>query len=69
MRVSQVNCHEENIGTIWETSHQCYIMRKFIHKKVTAGRRFDFFWTLRIILCLMMLPSLETNMKHNRGIG
>ena len=35
--------HEKNIGTIWETSHRCCIMRKVIHTEVTAGGRFDFF--------------------------
>ena len=30
-------------GTTWDTSHQCCIMRKVIHKEVGAGGRFDFF--------------------------
>ena len=47
MHVNQVIWHEENIGTIWETSHRCCLMRKVIKKEVTAGGRFDFFGTLR----------------------
>ena len=43
MHVNQVIWHEENIGTIWETSHRCCVMRKVIHNKVTAGGRVDFF--------------------------
>ena len=46
MHVNQVIWHEENIATIWETSHRYYIMRKFIHEDVTAGGRLDFVWTL-----------------------
>ena len=41
--VNQVVCHEENIGTIWETSNGCCVMNKAIHKEVTAGGRFNFF--------------------------
>ena len=43
MHVNQVIWHEKNIGTIWETSHRCCIMRKVIHKEVTAAGRFDCF--------------------------
>ena len=43
MHVNQVIWHEENIGTIWETSHRCCIMRRVIHKEITAGGKFDFF--------------------------
>ena len=44
--------HEENIGTIWKTSHRCCIMRKAIHRKVTAGGRFDFFLDSASFLCI-----------------
>ena len=43
LHLNQVVWHEENIGTIWETSPRCCIMRRAIHKEVTAGGRFDFF--------------------------
>ena len=50
MHENQVNWHEENIGTIWETSHRCCIMRKVVHKDVTTGGRFDFSWTLNKLI-------------------
>ena len=43
MHVNQVIWHEGNIGTIWDTSYRCCIMRKVIHKEVTARGGFDFF--------------------------
>ena len=46
MHVDEVLCHGENGGATCETSHQGCIMRKAISKAVTAGGRFDFFWTL-----------------------
>ena len=56
MHVNQVIWLKENIGTIWETSHQSCIMRKVIHKEVTAGGRFDFF-----------LDSVYNVTSHIRG--
>ena len=41
MHVDEVLCHG---GAAWITSHRGCIMRKVID--VTAGGRFDFFWTL-----------------------
>ena len=46
MRVIGMIWHEENGGTIWETSHRCCIMRKVIRQEVTAGERCNFFCTL-----------------------
>ena len=46
MDVNEVLCHGENGGATWETSHGGCIMRKVVSKEVTAGGRFDFFWTL-----------------------
>ena len=48
MHVDEVLCHGENGEPTWETSHRGCILRKVISKEVTAGRRFDFFWTLRL---------------------
>ena len=45
MHVDEVLCHGENGGATWETSHRGCIMRKVLSKAVTAGGRFDFFWT------------------------
>ena len=39
IHVDDVLWHGENGGTTWETSHQCYIMRKVIHKEVGARRK------------------------------
>ena len=50
MHINQMIWHGENIGTIWEISHECCIMKRVIYKDVTAGERFDFFWTLLIVL-------------------
>ena len=46
------------IRTIWETSHRCCIMRKVIHKEVTAGGRFDFFLDSAIKCTTIQLPML-----------
>ena len=46
MHVDEVLCHGEDGGATRETSHQSCIMRKVVSKEVTAGGRFDFFWTL-----------------------
>ena len=46
MHVDEVFCHGENGRATWETSHRGCIMRKGLSKEVTAGGRFDFFWTL-----------------------
>ena len=43
MHVNQVVWHEKNIGTIWQTSHRCCVMRKVVLKEVTAGGRLDIF--------------------------
>ena len=48
MHVDKVLCHGENGGARRETSHQGCIMRKVVSKEVTAGGRFDFFWTLAL---------------------
>ena len=42
MHANQVIWHEENIGTIWETSRRCCIVRRVIREQVAAGGRFDF---------------------------
>ena len=52
MHVNQVIWHEKNIGTMWETSHRYCIMRKVIHKEVTAGGRFDSFLDSSLISSL-----------------
>ena len=46
MYADEVLCHGENEGATWDTSHRGCTMRKVISKEVTAGGRFDFFWTL-----------------------
>ena len=46
MHVDVVLCHGENGGATWETSSRGCIMRKDISQEVTAGGRFEFFWTL-----------------------
>ena len=43
VHANEVLWQGENGGTTWETSHQCDIMKKVIHKEVGAGGRFDFF--------------------------
>ena len=43
VHANEVLWQGENGGTTRETSHQCCIMRKGIHKEVGAGGRFDFF--------------------------
>ena len=43
MHASDLIQHEDTSGTIRETSHQCYIMRKAMSKEVGAGGRFDIF--------------------------
>ena len=53
MHVDEVLCHGENGGTTWDTSHRGCIMRKVISKEVTAGGRFDLFWTLGLQLAYL----------------
>ena len=48
MHVDEVHLHEENGGTTWEASCRCYIARKIKCKRVAAGERCDFFWTLSL---------------------
>ena len=42
MHGNQVIWHEENIGTMWKTSHRCCIMRKVARKDVTPVGSFNF---------------------------
>ena len=37
VHANEVLWQRENGGTTWETSHQCCIRRKVIHKEVGAG--------------------------------
>ena len=46
MHVDEMLCYRENGGATWETSHRGCLMRKVASNAVTAGGRFDFFWTL-----------------------
>ena len=50
MHVDEVLCHGENGRATWETSGRGCIMRKVASKKVNAGGRFDFFWSLSMTL-------------------
>ena len=69
MHVDEVLCHGKNGGTTWETPHRGCLMRKVVSNAVTAGGRFDFFWTLRsnvrkfllkfVDIALMEKPKFE----------
>ena len=61
MHVDEVLFHGENGGATWETSHQGCIMRKAVSKAVTAGGRYDFFWTLECTI----LAYKDHKCRHN----
>ena len=46
MHVDDVLYHWENGVSPWQTSDRGCIIRKVVSNEVTAGGRFDFFWTL-----------------------
>ena len=64
MHINQVIWHEENIGTVWETSHQCCVMRKVILKKLLLGKVRIFSGLCRqsyVVILLEMVVIIKDN--------
>ena len=66
MHVNGAICLEKNGGSTWQISHQGCIMRKAIHKEVTAEGRFDFLLDSVLKDHLPNLLLFDPNLRHKQ---